>query len=280
MEIGIVGLGYVGSALYSKFSEKNQIHTYDISKVSNCKSLTEIVNKSEIIFICLPTPMKLNGECDTSLIYSTLKSINDLSKNSKFVIIKSTVTVGFTMKIQNECDKLSITFNPEFLRERSYEKDFKQQKYIILGGKHEDCLKVKEIYCNFFPNVDYIITDSNTAEMVKYTINNFLAMKVSFANEVFRFCEKLDINYHEMIKIAKNDIRLGTSHLDVPGPDGNFGFGGSCFPKDTSAFLFEMEKNDVISYVIKAIVERNNKIDRKDKDWKQLKGRAVVSDEN
>lgn len=280
MNIGIVGLGYVGSAVYNVFSKINDVLTFDIVKESNCKSINELVHSSNIIFICLPTPMKLNGECDTSLIESTLKSINELSSHKKFIIIKSTVPPGFTRKIQNKCDKLSITFNPEFLRERSYEKDFKQQKYIILGGKHEDCLKVKEIYCNFFPNIDYIITDSNTAEMVKYTINNFLAMKVSFANEVFRLCEKLDINYDEMIKIAKNDIRLGTSHLDVPGPDGNFGFGGSCFPKDTSALLFEMEKNNMTSYIVKAIVERNNKIDRPEKDWMQLKGRAVVSDEN
>lgn len=273
--IGIVGLGYVGSALQNALLNKVNLFTLDINKDSNCNNLKELSENAETIFICLPTPMKTTGECDTTLIEETLKEISKLSKENKNIVIKSTVKPGFTQKIQKEFSNLKLVFNPEFLRELTFKEDFLNQTFIILGGDKKDCIKIKKIYSLIFNNIEYHITTSQTAEMIKYTINNFLATKVSFSNEIFQFCKKIGVNYKDMINIAVNDERLGKSHWSVPGPDGKYGFGGSCFPKDTAALIFEMKKKGVNSYIIKSVVERNINEDRKEKDWEKLIGRAI-----
>ena len=131
------------------------------------------------------------------------------------------------------------------------------------------------MYLKVFPQIKYFITNSNTAELVKYTINNFLALKVSFANEIYNFSKIINIDYDELISICQNDNRLGKSHWQVPGHDGSMGFGGSCFPKDVSALLYEMDSKGMKSYIINAAKMRNIEVDRPEKDWEKLKGRAV-----
>ena len=113
--------------------------------------------------------------------------------------------------------------------------------------------------------------------MVKYFTNCFLATKVSFANEIYQICEKLDIDYDKVVEYAKYDERIGYSHLNVPGPDGDFGFGGHCFPKDLNALISLAEKQGLglNVNVLRATLETNNKV-RKNRDWEQQKGRAVI----
>ena len=130
-----------------------------------------------------------------------------------------------------------------------------------------------------FPNCEYFLTSSTIAETIKYTINNFLSVKVSFANEIYSICKKLDISYDEMINIAMQDSRLGKSHWSVPGHDGRFGYGGSCFPKDVSALRSKMNDISVTSYIIDACLKRNIELDRPEKDWEMLSGRAVSENE-
>ena len=113
--------------------------------------------------------------------------------------------------------------------------------------------------------------------MVKLFRNNFLSVKVSFCNEIEEFCNKIDVNYENVRKLAVLDDRIGESHTKVPGHDGRRGFGGTCFPKDTNNLKFEMEKNDMESYIIKNAVIRNEKVDRPEKDWNENKGRAVIN---
>lgn len=276
--VGIIGLGFVGEAIFEGLKDFHNLFTYDISKKCNCESIDELINKSEFIFVCVPTPMNKIGQCDLSIVESV---ILDISKKceSKIVIIKSTSPPETSKNFSNKYSNLSIVFNPEFLTEKNYINDFKNQEFIVLGGEKDSCNSVKEMYKIAFPNVKYFLTSSDTAELVKYTINNFLALKVSFANEIYTFAKLLNINYDELISICKNDIRLGESHWQVPGHDGKMGYGGSCLPKDVSALLFEIEKRQMKSFIIKAAMTRNIEFDRTEKDWERFKGRAVSKED-
>ncbi len=276
--IGIVGLGFVGEATFEGLKNYHNIFTYDISKDCNCQSMEELINNSEFIFVCVPTPMNKEGQCDLTIVESVIKDISEKCQ-SKIVILKSTSPPDTSKKLSKKFSNLSIVFNPEFLTEKNYINDFKSQEFIILGGSNDACKQVKEMYKVAFPNIRYSLTTSSTAELVKYTINNFLALKVSFANEIYAFTKLLNINYDELISICQNDTRLGKSHWQVPGHDGKMGFGGSCFPKDVSALLYEIENKSMKSYIIKAAKKRNIEVDRPEKDWENLKGRAISAED-
>ena len=111
--------------------------------------------------------------------------------------------------------------------------------------------------------------------MVKYVTNCFLATKVSFANEMFKMCNELDIDYDKVIEYAKFDERLGYSHWAVPGPDGDFGFGGHCFPKDMNALIYLGHRLGVDLKTLKSALETNDKV-RTNRDWESQKGRAII----
>tara|TARA_B100001057_G_C22719253_1_gene899038 strand:- start:9 stop:851 length:843 start_codon:yes stop_codon:yes gene_type:complete len=274
LKIGIIGMGYVGTATFNGLKNSYNVASFDINKPSTYDTLNELANFSDLIFVCLPTPMNKSGECDLSIIDNVLSKLNSLFKD-KIVVIKSTCIPGTSKKFQENFKNLKIVFNPEFLREKFINEDFVNQKFIILGGLKKYTKVVKDMYSHIFPTIKYFQTDLTTAEMVKYTINNFLALKVSFANEIFDICEVKNINYEDMINIAISDLRLGNSHWAVPGHDGKRGYGGSCFPKDVSALYSDMSKLNLVSYIIKASYDRNRELDRADRDWEQLVGRAV-----
>jgi UDPglucose 6-dehydrogenase len=173
---------------------------------------------------------------------------------------------------------IQIVFNPEFLTEANSVEDFKNQNRIIIGGPRLANTKVKKIFAKAFPKVPIIKTSSTIAEMVKYFLNCFLATKVSFANEMYEICNYLKIDYDKVTEYAIYDERLGKSHLNVPGPDGDFGYGGHCFPKDVKALInVAMEvDSDVDPIMLKATNNKNNKI-RKNRDWEKQEGRAVIN---
>jgi len=286
IRIGIIGCGFVGSSVKEGLSDQYTAQVYDKynSDKSTVKTLEDLVLASNIIFICLPTPMKPTGECDIRLVQDTIKEIDNISsdRNSskKILVIKSTVPPNTTKTLQEStsayCD---IIFNPEFLTEANHIEDFKNQNRIILGG--DNCTHslqiVKSMYMAKFPTVPYIICGSLEAELTKYFSNCFLATKVSFANEMKQLCESLGADYNRVVESSIYDKRIGNSHLAVPGPDGRRGFGGSCFPKDVNALIYTFEKNDVKPSLLKAVWEKNLEV-RPEKDWEQLKGRAVTDD--
>ena len=280
MNIGIVGQGYVGTAVRVAFEKFYNVYTFDINKnLSNCKSIQELVEKSDIIFICVPTPMNKDGSCNLEVIKSVVENINMLadSNSLKIVAVKSTVLPGTIEQMNQKYKNISIVFNPEFLTEANFIEDFNEQDRIIIGGDLPMSNKLEEIYSTVFPDVVIIKTNSKTAEMVKYFTNTFLATKVAFANEMKIICDSINLEYDEVIEYAKYDKRLGSSHWDVPGPDGNYGFGGSCFPKDINALISFCDENDISLNVLPAIWNLNLKV-RPAKDWEELKGRAVVND--
>ena len=273
MKIGIIGQGYVGKAVKTVFAEKfPNILAYDkyVSDLSDVKNERELSLSSEIIFLCLPTPMKENGECDTSIIEDELVKINDISstENKKIVVIKSTVTPGSSEKFSKHNKNIKIVFNPEFLTELNFIEDFRKQNRIIIGGESEDaCAKVSNLYKDIFPKVPIILTSSKTAEMVKYLTNTFLASKVAYANQLKAICDATEINFDEVVELSTLDERLGKSHWSVPGPDGEPGFGGSCFPKDLNALIYFAKVNGVNYSLLNEIWQYNLKI-RSDRNWK------------
>ena len=283
MKIGIVGQGYVGTAVKEVFSKHYDVDTYDLDK-DKCSVdyLEDLVELTNIIFVCVPTPMKKDGSCDTSIVEAVVKDINDMvvSRNvsGRIVAIKSTIPTGTTNRLNKECHNISVIFNPEFLTEANFIDDFKNQNRIIIGGERPSTTKLRQVYSLVFPDTKIVKTGSKTAEMVKYMTNTFLATKVSFANEMKMICDGLNIDYDKVVEYSTYDERLGKSHWAVPGPDGKLGFGGSCFPKDTNALIHLAGELELCTEVLMGTWNTNLRV-RPEEDWKELKGRAVV-DEN
>ena len=267
--VAIIGQGFVGTALKEAFSKHYTVHTYDKKYKSPYDSVSEASSGCDITFVCVPTPMKPNGECDTSIVESVCKEID----SNSIVVIKSTVLPGTCSKISLENNQ-RVVFNPEFLMERNATEDFKNTERVVLGGTPA-CTKVmKQFYLKVFPKANIIQTDSKTAEFVKYLTNCFLAAKVSIANEFFMLCENCGVNYDKVIEYATHDDRLGKTHLAVPGPDGKLGFGGSCFPKDLNGIIHFGKECGLNLSTLEGAWNTNLEV-RPEKDWEQLKGRAV-----
>jgi len=279
MKIGIIGQGFVGTAVKEGLKNFFEIETYDLNKKCTCNSLEEISGKSEVLFVCLPTPMKKNGESHLGIVTEVLESLNainlDWEVERKTVILKSTVPPTSTSNWNLMLNNIEIVFNPEFLTEANSLEDFKNQNRIILGGPSKATTKVRRIFTKAFPKVPIIKTDSTTAEMVKYLTNTFLATKVSFANEIYKVCDRINVDYDKVIEYARYDDRLGYSHWNVPGPDGKKGFSGSCFPKDILAFIYFAENMGMDLNTLQGAWETNTEV-RPERDWEDLKGRAVI----
>ena len=256
MNIGIIGQGYVGSAIKIGFEPHYNIETYD--KYDEDKStcdLTELVETCKVIFVCVPTPMNKDGSCHTDIVESVVKDIDDrvdLGNISKPIVAQETGTPSHD------------------LTEANFIEDFKNQKRIILGGVRQGTNKLRQIYSKVFPHATIVKTGSKTAEMVKYFINCYLGTKVSFANEMKMVSDEVGIDYDKVVEYATYDERLGKSHWAVPGPDGDLGFGGHCLPKDVSAIVSEFDTE-----LLDSVLKVNNKV-RKNKDWEKMKGRAIV----
>ena len=151
------------------------------------------------------------------------------------------------------------------------------QSRIIFGGDLKLTKKVEELFSIRFKSRHYIHTDTNTAEYIKYMNNTFFATKVSIMNEFYRLAKKMGIDWETALRGFAADQRIGDSHLDVPGPDGKLGFGGTCFPKDLSAFIKYAKKNKINMNILEAAWKTNLEV-RPEEDWKDLKGRAVSDD--
>jgi len=274
--IGVVGLGFVGTAVKNGFEKKVNVETYDkySEDKSTCISLEELVSKTKILFLCLPTPMNPDGSCDLSIIKETVLKIDELATKEHVVVIKSTILPGTTSDLNQVCAKIQVVFNPEFLTEVNYIEDFKNQTRIVLGGPRPGTTVVKTLYKKVFEETPIIKTGSTTAEFVKYFLNCFLATKVSFANEFKQVCDRMNVDFDKVVEYALYDKRVGNTHFSVPGPDGQPGFGGSCFPKDLNAFINLAERLDVNSMVLSSVWKKNLEL-RPEKDWEKLLGRAV-----
>lgn len=254
--VGIIGQGFVGNAIYQKFKNYFDVYTFDLDP-SKANTSYEKVVENNIIFICLPTPMNPDGSCNTSIVEGEIEKLDKLGKYT--IVVKSTIIPG-TTKAWNQKYQSDIIFNPEFLTAKNATKDFENQKHIILGGSQNTTQKIEEIYRKVFPGIKISQVDPTEAELLKYFLNTFLSVKVSFANEMFKLSEKLGVNYSNLLSLVLQDDRIGKTHLNVPGHDGDFGFGGYCFPKDLAALINLCKELDSISNVLKATNLTNNSV--------------------
>lgn len=272
-KVGIIGNGFVGESQAFAFSPTCEVLIYDKNPLRSVNSLDEVLS-SDYVFVCVPTPMKKDGSQDFSYIENSFKN----SKKGPIYIIKSTILPGSTVYLQKKFKNLDIIFSPEFLTERTAKLDMLTQARIIFGGDLKLTKKCEILFSQRFMNRTFIHTDPTTAEYIKYMNNNFFATKVSIMNEYYRLGKKIGINWDDAIYGFAADHRIGDSHLHVPGPDGKLGFGGTCFPKDINALISFADKNDIKMNILEAAWKTNLEV-RPEKDWEDLKGRAVSDSE-
>ncbi len=288
MKLGIIGNGFVGNAIAHAFIPCMEVKIYDKDPQKSFNSLEDVVNDSDVVFISVPTPMNTDGVIDLSIVESVFEDISNTFDNTKetVFVLKSTVVPGTTRSIKEKYQNLRIVFNPEFLTERHARFDFLNQSRIVLGfesdvdahggNTNRNVKTLQLLYNKRFSSNNFIITNYETAELIKYFNNLFFAVKVSFMNEMKMVCDKVEvINWRKAISGFVSDGRVGDSHLQVPGPDGKRGFGGSCFPKDINAFIKFSDSVGLDLQVLKGAWKTNLNV-RPEKDWEKLTGRAIT----
>ena len=282
MKIGIVGNGFVGSSVAFGFSPQTgcdaEIKIYDKDESKSTHSLSETL-ESDFVFVSVPTPSNSDGSINLDIVYDCFHEMSMLNKRKdNIILLRSTVVPGTTRKLKNKFRNLNIVFNPEFLTERSAKFDFINQARFIIGGKQTDVERVSNLYCDRFGTATPVIkTNYETAEMIKYMNNCYFATKVSFLNEMYQIADKCEVDWDMAVDGFIRDGRIGHSHLAVPGPDGRFGFGGSCFPTDLQAMINFSKKLGVSPNVLKGTWETNLDV-RPERDWEELRGRAIVEE--
>lgn len=285
-KIGIIGFGFVGKALVQGFSltKDVQIKIYDIKE--EVDTFEDTVDNSDIIFLCLPTPMTHveGGKINLSIMDDVIKKIEKrlVETNQwkdKIIVIRSTVVPGTTRKYAEKYPHMNFVFNPEFLTERMSRLDFINTARIILGGDNGAILnQVKNLYRTRFISTQIFITSWETAEFTKYLCNNFFAQKIMYFNEQKLVALKSEnIDWDMAIKMLLADGRIGNSHWEVPGHDGQYGFGGKCFAKDINAYKEWAKSIGAKTPILDAVWEENKEI-RQDWDWERIDG--VIQKEN
>lgn len=271
INLGIIGYGFVGQAVANGFNVssggKDSILYYD--KFKESIPLKKVIESSEFIFICLPTPMKSDESgIDLSIFFEQMPEITThTDKTDKIIVIKSTITPGTTAKLEAKFPKSQFCFNPEFLTEANFLEDFINANRTVIGANNDlVSRRVAVIYRQRFPKTQIFQTDPTTAEAVKYFANAFLSLKVTFANFFYDYCQKIGIKYEEVKKMAASDQRIGDFHLDVTTLRG---FGGKCFPKDLVAIMGEFKKAGVDVSLLETMWNYNKKI-RKVCDWEEI----------
>ena len=269
MKVGVIGNGFVGEAISFAFSSATEVFVYDTNPSRSLNSI-ESVHTCDFVFICVPTPMFEDGSQDLSYV----ESVFEKATEKPIYILKSTVLPGTTESLCEQYPSFKIIFSPEFLTERTAKLDMLTQDRIILGGDLSLAEKAKSLFNLRFKTKNIILTDSKTAELVKYMNNTFFATKVSIMNEFKILCDKIGANWEDALTGFVSDGRIGDSHLNVPGHDGKLGYGGTCFPKDVNALLFFSRKNNIELNTIQGGWNTNLKV-RSEKDWEKKQGRSV-----
>lgn len=260
MKIAIYGHGYVGSAVAHSFNDTS--HTL---LINDPKFNSEPNHDADCAIICVDTPKTKLNPCDISQVEAVLSCLSD--KKDFNVLIKSSIVPNLLRQIQRDYPHLNIAYSPEYLASRNNIQDFMDQDFMIIGS---DKIKVsaffEEIFKEIFPKNKVHKTDLVTASLVKYAENSFLAHKVTFFNAMFDIhaCSDTETTFGEFVRLLTLDSRIGTSHTDVPGWDGQKGWGGHCLEKDVPAFV-DYAKSIGVNDTIMEDVIRQNLYDRQSK---------------
>lgn len=283
-KIGVVGYGYVGKAMAELFSGTCKVYFYDPEYIHDgspylsdsgdegnqvgtipCQSIQDINDMDcDLVAICVPTEMRDDMSCDTSIVAKVVREVD-----GGVIVIKSTVPPGTTEELIKETGK-DIIFSPEFAGESKYwspyafDTDMKETPWYIFGGSKRNVRKALKLFTPILgPTKRYRITNSRTAELVKYWENTFFAMKVTFCNEMFEVCEAMEIDYNEARELWLEDPRVNRMHTSVF--EDNRGYGGKCYPKDTNALVMASKEAGYNPELLLAMIKANKKFRNKNK---------------
>ena len=316
MHIGIIGTGYVGLVTGACFAEFGLFVTCvdkDEKKIKSLKKgeipfyepgldelvkrnvkqgrlifttkIAKAVESSLVIFIAVGTPGRGDGSADMKYVEEVSREIANQIDDYKVIVTKSTVPVGTGEKIREIISRnlksrtdFDIVSNPEFLREGSAIEDFMRPNRVVIGAASPQAVAImKDLYKPLYLlETPFVITNIETAELIKYASNSFLATKISFINEIATLCEKVGADVHMVAKGMGLDQRIGSKFLH-PGP----GYGGSCLPKDTTALLKIAEDNNVHLGIVDAAVRANERqriymVERIKQSMGDLKGKTLA----
>ena len=237
--LGFIGHGYVGRATACALGQVAQVAYHDPA-MPDSVPLKQLVEASDALFICLPTPQGIDGSADLRLVIDVLESVVD-RVGDRPIVLKSTVPPGTCSMFTHRWPTLQLVFAPEFLRERHHLEDAAAPARVVLGWTDavKDATKTRlgALFARRFPHVPVVAMTAGEAELLKYTSNALFGVKVSFANEMSELAESMGISWEPIRRALILDPRIGDGHLAVPGPDGLSGFGGTCLPKDIAGLL-------------------------------------------
>jgi UDPglucose 6-dehydrogenase len=252
--VGIVGFGFVGGAVASSFKmNMTDVVIVDSDPTRSFGTYNDLMS-CDGVFICVPSPSLEDGSCDTSILESVLEKL----KGYEGVIISKTTAPASKYEELNRLYP-NLVHNPEFLTAANANEDYINQEFAIIGGRVKAYIhEAERIIRLSLPGLQVVHHCSiGEASLAKYTINTFLATKVVFMNELQQLASAAGLDYNKIVNMVISDKRIGSSHVRVPGPDGSFGFGGACFPKDTAALLKYAESIGVNLNTLDAAVKKN-----------------------
>ncbi len=316
MHIAVIGTGYVGlvtGACFAEFGVNVTCVDVDAEKIKMLSEghipiyepgLDQIVSKNTqagrlhfttdirtaveqalVIFLAVGTPPKEDGSADLRFIDEAARSIAEHMNGYKVIVTKSTVPVGtgehvraLVKEHQKAKHNFGVVSNPEFLREGAAIDDFMRPDRVVIGSRDEEAVAImRDLYRPLYLiETPIVITSLEAAELTKYAANAFLAAKISFINEIANLCDRIGCDVHDVARAIGMDNRIGRKFLH-PGP----GYGGSCFPKDTSALLSVARAYDGESLIVEAVVEVNRRqrqamVEKIEKLVGDLKGKTVA----
>jgi UDPglucose 6-dehydrogenase len=238
MRIGIIGFGYVGQAIGWSYQYKAELVIRD-PKLVDSASLDQLAS-CDAIFVCVPSPSTEDGHCDTAILEDTLKELLFVNINKQIPIIsKVTAPPGVYARLQQEYPNL--VYCPEFLTAANNVSDYANSNYFVLGGDYDWCVKARAVIHQGVSLVhdQFTIVNIKTAALYKYMMNTYLAAKVTFMNDFKLLADAEGVEWNDLKYLSTTDKRIGNTHMDVPGPDAQYGWGGGCFPKDVAAIIME-----------------------------------------
>lgn len=249
------------------------------NKITFTTNYKEAYSKSKVIMVCVPTPENEDGSANLTYLDTAIKQIMENITQDCYIIVKSTVPVGTCEKISEKVKmsqfEIQVMFNPEFLSQGEAINNFMNPQRIVVGV---ETMKAKQIMEEIYQGFDCkkLFMDIKSAEISKYACNNFLALKLTYINEMANLCEKLNINIENVLKVMKTDERIGSTYLE-PG----IGYGGSCLPKDTKALVNLAKENKVKLNTIEATIASNKEqrkklIEKLDKCYENKKDLNVA----
>lgn len=277
--IGMIGMGVVGGTTAKVFSRIHEILPYDRYKSPNNTpaQMDALAKAADYVFLCVPTPMKPSGQMDYSAVDNSLDLLTQASKRTgriledMIVVVRSTAVSGTTDSLETRYP-FKFAFNPEFLTEKNALQDMLSTDRVVIGSNSPEVARkiADQVYKPLFPDARYVLTDAKTAEMIKYSANIMLAGQIAVANDLFQVSQRLGVDWDKVKDAILLDPRIGRN-INVPGPDGDLGFGGKCFPKDLLAMIYLARENGYWPPVLEAAWNLNLQV-RKNKDWLDIPG--------